>query len=96
MATSFDTVGQQRIVGTFRIAASETTPGRRAFRIAVQPFDDATGERLGLGFLTRLSALKLDDAGLLIKEDLPVTRGSLGRPRRPPRCFVSSARYGVI
>jgi hypothetical protein len=57
----FGAVGQQRIVGVFTIAASETAPGRRAFRIAVQPFDDATGKGLGLGLRTQQSAIELDN-----------------------------------
>ena len=76
VAGGFGAVGQQRIVGVFTIAASETAPGRRAFRIAVQPFDDAAGKGLGLGLRTRQSAIELDDAGALVEEDLPV----LGRP----------------
>ena len=76
VAGGFDAVGQQRIVGVFTIAASETAPGRRAFRVADLPFDDATGKGLGLGLRARQSAIELSDAGPLVKEDLPV----LGRP----------------
>jgi hypothetical protein len=54
VAGGFDAVGQQRIVSVFTIAASETAPCRRAFRIAVQPFNNATGKGLGLGLRTRL------------------------------------------
>ena len=76
VAGGFDAVGQQRIVGVFTIATSETASCRRAFRIAVQPFDDAAVEGLCLGLRPRQSAIELDDAGSLVKEDLPV----LGRP----------------
>jgi hypothetical protein len=36
--------GQQRIVGVLTIAASETVPCRRPFRIAAEPFGNATGK----------------------------------------------------
>src|SRR5262249_35284774 len=74
VAVGFDAVGQQRIVGVFTIAASETPPCRRAFRIAVQPFADAAVEGLGLCLRTRQPAIELDDAGAFIKDDLPVLR----------------------
>src|SRR4051794_34534772 len=45
VAGGFDAIGQQCIVSAFTIATSETAPDRRAFRVAVQPFDDATGQR---------------------------------------------------
>ena len=84
VAGRFDAIGQQRIVGVFTIAASETAPCRRAFRIAVQPFDDATGKGLCLGLRTRQSAIELNDAGTLVKEDLPVLRrpAVFGRPKQ--------------
>ena len=90
LAGGFDAVGQQRIVGVFTIAASETAPGRRAPRIVVQPFGDAAGEGLGLGLRTRQSAIELDDAGPFVKKDLPV----LDRPSvtaTVPMCFPLSA-----
>ena len=65
VAGGFDAVGQQRIVDVFTIAASETAPCRRAFRIAVQPFNNATGKGLGLGLRTRQSAIELNDASPL-------------------------------
>jgi len=73
------------------IAASETTPCRRAFRVAVQPFDDAAVEGLGLCLRTRQSAIELDDAGAFIKEDLPVLRRpavATGSQHSHDLCFV--------
>ena len=76
VAGGFAAVGQQRIVGVFTIATSETAPCRRARRIAVQPFNNAACEGLCLGLRTRQSAIEFDNARAFVKEDLPV----LGRP----------------
>ena len=91
LAVGFGAVGQQRIVGVFTIGASETAPGRRAFGIAVQPFDDATGKGLGLGLGTRQSAIEPGHTGAFVKEDMPVFS-------RPPVSSVgrSGAKTSVL
>ena len=76
VAGGFDAVGQQRIVGVIEVTTVETAPCQRLRRIAVQPLDDATGKRMGLGLRPRQSRVELDDACPLVEEDLPV----LGRP----------------
>ena len=86
-----DAVGQQWIMCVITATTTETVPGRRAFRVAVQPFDDATSKRLGLGLGTWLSAIELNDACTLVKEDLPI----LSRPAvRTTKAFALSDDCG--
>ena len=76
MAGRFDAIGQQRIMRLLAPTAGKAAPGRRAHRVAVQPFSDTAGKGLGLGFGARQPAIELGNAGALVEERLPV----LGRP----------------
>jgi hypothetical protein len=63
-------------MGVLVPAAAEAAAGRRANRIAVEPFGHATGEGAGLGIGARQFAVELGDAGPLVEVRKPV----LGRP----------------
>ena len=98
-AVGCDAVGQQRIVGVFTIAASETASGRRVCRIAVQPFDNAAGDGLDLGICTRQPAVKLNDPRTLFQEDLPVeliVQDAERQPKVEQRLSVSGKPLSLV
>src|SRR4051794_38827603 len=74
VAGGIDAVGQQCIVSVFTIATSETAPGPRAFRVAVQPLRDAARVGPGLGLKARHLAVRLDRGDALVEEGEPVLR----------------------
>ena len=76
MAGRFGAERQQRVMGVFGLAAAEAAPGRRAHRIAVQPFGDAAGEGASLGLVARQPAVELGNARPFVEEGPPV----LARP----------------
>ena len=76
MAGLFGAERQQLVVGVFAPTAAETAAGRRACRIAVEPFDDAAIEGADLGLIARQPAIELGEPGALVEIRQPV----LARP----------------
>ncbi len=74
--------------GHVAATAAEAAAGRRAHRIAVQPFGDAAGEGAGLGLRARQPAIELGDARPLVEEGPPV----LARPAVARRCAAARSR----
>jgi hypothetical protein len=86
---------QQWVVGVLRLTAAEAAAGRRARRIAVQPFGHATDEGASLRFCAWQPAIELGDARPPVIERQPIlgpssAAGAEGR-RRPP-CDATNDR----
>ena len=71
----------QRVVRVLGPAAAEAAIGRRAHRIAVEPFGDAAREGAGFGLFARQPAVELGDARPFVEEGPPV----FARPAVAPR-----------
>jgi hypothetical protein len=71
VAGGFCSERKQRVVPIFRFAAAEAAAGRRAHRIAVQPFGHESGKGACLGLGALEPAIELRDSGPLVEEHLP-------------------------
>ena len=72
MAGRFRAEGKQRVVTVFGLAAAKAATGRRAHRVAVEPFGGTAGEGAGLGLIPWQAAVKLGNARPFIEEGPPV------------------------
>ncbi len=59
-------------MAVFGFAATMAATGRRAHRVAVEPFGDATGKGAGLGLIAWQASVELGNARPFIEEGPPV------------------------